>query len=674
MTKFKRITTAALAAAMLLPMSSIGVSAADADTENTIYESEVLYQETFSNWDAEGWTNQQAPPGMVLANADLTGKSNVFMTNLKPYSDDDGNKSALMWRSGNSGYPHQWYYEERNGAFDVIPFNKVINDGKIYVSMDVFIPEYAWYNDENRYYNDGDLDGTDADNAKKANGSNAISIFNTSTVDYDVDYDGKKWTYKATGEDLTGFIAADSESDHSDPANYVSNHQSLLAQFSFQSSKSTANIMTGAFTRIDSNANKEGASANKWTDTSRGWHKFQFIVDCDTTVKNSDGMWEGNLVKVYIDGTAYNESASTAKLVSDNVSGYKGIGLYRRGWARPGVRYDNIYVSHYSGRESGPAPIVTVSDDNKQISAALSEYVKDKPSIGGFVIKNASTGKVLNGYTSTEREREYVFDFDQPLENGKYKIYHKSAVGAITEKTNTEGTTFFVNSGGEPIFDKVTAYDYKNQAEAISSDDMSSDGTRTMPVSAKVKKIKVTFSADMSAKSVEDKIYLKDSNGATIGAQYTAEGKDVYLALDEWLTPGEKYTLCVDKDGMISQGGGNIILDVKNENICVLFDEKFDAGRVRATMSGSIFKSNSGEQKNTMLLASYIKRTDDNGNEFLELLDAKWQKLDATGQGLFNGSIMMSVSDGADIVRGYIFNDETGRLMTDNYFEKIISE
>ena len=70
MTKFKQITTAALAAAMLLPMSSIGVSAADADTENTIYESEVLYQETFSNWDAEGWTNQQAPPGMVLANAD----------------------------------------------------------------------------------------------------------------------------------------------------------------------------------------------------------------------------------------------------------------------------------------------------------------------------------------------------------------------------------------------------------------------------------------------------------------------------------------------------------------------------------------------------------------------------------------------------------------------------
>ena len=105
-----------------------------------------------------------------------------------------------------------------------------------------------------------------------------------------------------------------------------------------------------------------------------------------------------------------------------------------------------------------------------------------------------------------------------------------------------------------------------------------------------------------------------------------------------------------------------------------MFDEKFDAGRKRATMSGSVFKSNSGEQKNTMLLASYIKRTDDNGNEFLELLDAKWQKLDATGQGLFNGSIMMSVSDGADIVRGYIFNDETGRLMTDNYFEKIISE
>lgn len=101
-------------------------------------------------------------------------------------------------------------------------------------------------------------------------------------------------------------------------------------------------------------------------------------------------------------------------------------------------------------------------------------------------------------------------------------------------------------------------YDYKNQPEAISADDVSSDGTRTMPVSARAKKIKVTFSADMSGKSVEDKIYLKDSNGTTIGAQYTTEGKDVYLALDEWLTPGEKYTLCVDKDGQVSQGGGDI--------------------------------------------------------------------------------------------------------------------
>ena len=673
MTKFKRITTAALAAAMLLPMSSIGVSAADADTEPTIAESEVLYQETFLDYSADGWNDRTPAPGMVLADADLRGISKVYLTNLKPYTEEDGNQSALMFRKTNSGYEHQWYEQDRNGAFDVIPFNKVINDGKIYVSMDFYVPEYAWNYDENRYYNDSDLKGDDSDNNLKSNGVNAITIFNTSTVDYDVNYDGTNWTYKATGENLKDFIAADSAENHSAEADYRSNHQSQLASMGFSPNSFT--IATGAFTRIQHNATKEAGATNKWTDTTKEqWHKLQIVIDCDNTVTSSDGMWEGNPVKVWVDGTLYHDKASTAKLVSDNVSGYKGIGLYRRGWARPGVRYDNIYVSHYNGGESGPTPIVNVSEDNKHISAALSEYVKDKPSIDGFVIKNASTGKILSGYTATEKENEYVFDFDQPLADGKYKIYHKSAVGAITEKTNTDGATFFINNGGAPVFDKATVYDYKNQPEAISTDDVSSDGTRTMPVSARAKKIKVTFSADMSGKLVEDKIYLKDSNGATIGAQYTTEGKDVYLALDEWLTPGEKYTLCVDKEGQVSQGGGDIVLDVKNENICVLFDEKFDAGRVRATMSGSVFKSNSGEQKNTMLLASYIKRTDDSGNEFLELLDAKWQKLDATGQGLFNGSIMMSVSDGADIVRGYIFNDETGRLMTDNYFEKIISE
>ncbi len=692
MTKFKRITTAALAAAMLLPMSSIGVSTADADTENTIYESEVLYQQTFSYWDMSTWTQNTPAPGMVLGNADYTGKAtNTFYTNLKQYSEDDGDKSAIMWRGDNSGANAGVYVNNRNGAFDVIPFGKVINSGKIYFSIDFWAPnEYAWNDAENRYYNDSDLtSSSDANNGLKIQGTIGLTLFNTGTQPYEDDmsktyggtyHDGNmnnaKVNYGATGEELYNFIAADTAASKiQDSETPLPVHQSEM--FYINTAQNKIYGCSGPMSGINRRAATITGASEIWPqydNSTSKWHKLEVIIDCDTTVTSDNGLFEGNPVKAYVDGVLVNQNASTAKLVSENVSGYKGIGIYRRGWARGGVRFDNIYISHYDGDTSGPAPILNVSEDNKQITAAFAEYIKDKPSIDGFVIKNASTGKILSGYTATEREKEYVFDFDQPFENGKYKIYHKSAVGAITEKTNTDGATFFINNGGAPVFDKATVYDYKNLPEAISTDDVSSDGTRTIPVSARAKKIKVTFSADMSGKSVEDKIYLKDSNGATIGAQYTTEGKDVYLALDEWLSPGEKYTLCVDKEGQVSQGGGDIVLDVKNENICVLFDEKFDAGRVRATMSGSVFKSNSGEQKNTMLLASYIKRTDDNGNEFLELLDAKWQKLDATGQGLFNGSIMMSVSDGADIVRGYIFNDETGRLMTDNYFEKIISE
>ena len=411
--------------------------------EIKVLGTEVLYQETFSDYSADGWNDITPAPGMALANADLTGISKEYLTNLKPYTEEDGNQSALMFRKNNSGFEHQWYYQERNGAFDVIPFNKVINDGKIYVSMDFYVPEYAWNYDDNRYYNDSDLKGDDSDNQLKSNGVNAITIFNTSTVDYDVNYGGTNWTYKATGENLNDFIAADSAENHSAAADYRSNHQSQLAYMGF--SPNSFDIATGAFTRIQFNANIDGSATNKWTDTTKGqWHKLQIVIDCDNTVTSSDGKWEGNPVKVWVDGVTYDENASTAKFVSDNVSGYKGIGLYRRGWARPGVRYDNMYVSHYKTEKQDSVKLLEDEKDfsDKKVSVAFTEYLNKAPEASDFDVKT-NVGTPIEGYTVSGDARKVTFDFTNATKlpiDGKVIITPKNTLTGKISGLNVSGS------------------------------------------------------------------------------------------------------------------------------------------------------------------------------------------------------------------------------------------
>ena len=446
--------------------------------ELTTSGTEVLYQETFSNWDVSTWNDKTAAPGMVLANLDFTGATSTVMSNIKPYSDEDGNKSALMWNPANNGASNQSVvpYEKRSGAFDVIPFNKVINDGKIYASMDIFIPEYKWNNDENRYYNESDLTGnTDNDNNLKSNGSLAISLFNTSTIDY-TDATG---TYKATGEDLNSFVATATEAAHFDTDTYVSNHQSQLVELTFPFNESGAMVFTGGFMRVDRNANRDGAVYNKFDSNalSKGkWHKLQAIVDCDTTVKNSDGMWEGNPVKVYFDGTLYNDNASTANFVSDNVSGYKGIGLYRRGYARAGVRFDNIYVSHYTTDKEDSVKLLDAENDfsDKKVSVAFTEYLNKTPETSDFEVKT-NVGTPIEGYTVSGDARKVTFDFTKATKlpsDGKVIISAKNTLtGKISGLNVSDSMEIPFGFSGTNVFEKKDTDDTWFTATTLSQGD-----------------------------------------------------------------------------------------------------------------------------------------------------------------------------------------------------------
>mgnify|MGYP004588431893 CR=1 FL=1 len=408
---------------------------------------EVLYQNTFSHtwWEEEGQTWNDTTPafdGMVLGNADYTGKAtNHFYTNLKQYSEEDGDKSAIMWRGNNSGANAGAYVVNRNGAFDVIPFNKVINSGKIYFSTDFWVPnEYAYDWNNKRYYNDSDLtpitdDMTDeqkkaAENANaqlKIQGTIGLTLFNTGTQEY-VDnmketyggtyHDGNQnnvtVNYGATGEDLNNFIAMDTAaSKMQDSTTPLPVHQSEMFQIGADQNKISG--CSGPMRGINRRAATITGANEAWPtydNTTPKWHKLEVIVDCGTTVTSDNGLFEGNPVKAYVDGVLVNENASTAKLISEKVSGYKGIGIYRRGWARAGFRFDNMYVSHYETEKQDSVKLLDAENDfsDKKVSVAFTEYLNKAPEASDFDVKT-NVGTPIEGYIVSGDARKATFDF-----------------------------------------------------------------------------------------------------------------------------------------------------------------------------------------------------------------------------------------------------------------------
>lgn len=426
--------------------------------EIKVLGTEVLYQNTFSHtwWEEEGQLWNDTTPafdGMLLANADCTGAEQKFYTNLKQYSETDGDKSALMWRDGNSAANADWAYNDRNGAFDVIPFNTVIKSGKIYFSTDFYVPTYAYYWDKERYYNESD------ENAKKVNGTTAFTLFNTGTQGYtdnmsqtyDNQYSDGNMTnntaiYAATGENLKSFIAADTAGAKlMDSETPLPVHQSEMFQIS-----AGTNIIQGAngpMRGINRRAASIAGTSEAWPqypNSTPVWHKLEVIVDCDTTVTSDNGLFEGNPVKAYVDGVLVNENASTAKLISEKVSGYKGIGIYRRGWATNGMRFDNMYVSHYETEKQDSVKLLDAENDfsDKKVSVAFTEYLNKAPEASDFDVKT-NVGTPIEGYTVSGDARKVTFDFTNATKlpiDGKVIITPKNTLTGKISGLNVSGS------------------------------------------------------------------------------------------------------------------------------------------------------------------------------------------------------------------------------------------
>ena len=442
----KKLCSAVLTAVMLTQGFG-AVSFADAtDQTGTAETSEVLYQQTFSDWDATSWTDRTAAPGMTLANPCVDGSGTGKFTNLKPYTETDGNATALLYRYGNNGTWYNWTDTDRNGAFDVIPFGKVIESGKIYVSMDFYIPNKVIAPDDNNQLTERDV-----------NGKTHITLFNTSDQDYTV----AGQSCKSTGEAKDSFIAADCE-DEALPASDVDstypNHQSTLTKIIANANETKA--LTMSFARMEGSAvNTNGENTGGEKNLAReSWHKLQIVIDCDNDITSTSGNWKAHPVKVYVDGEVVSEKASAGYLASDTAAkGCKGIGIYRAGYSNGGVRFDNIYVSHYTNTADVKMLEEETDISDKKVTAAFTDILDRMPTDSDFTVTDAS-GNTVKNYVVSGDNKKVTFDFTYATgvpKDGKVNISVNSTSTLKGSRTGGNVSGTFTTHGTEVLYQQT---------------------------------------------------------------------------------------------------------------------------------------------------------------------------------------------------------------------------
>ena len=506
----------------------------------TTHGTEVLYQQTFSDWDATSWTDRTAAPGMTLANPRVDGSGTGKFTNLKPYTETDGNATALLYRYGNNGTWYNWTDTDRNGAFDVIPFGKVIESGKIYVSMDFYIPNKVMAPDD-----DGQLTERDI------NGKTHITLFNTSDQDYTV----AGQSCKSTGKAKDSFIAADCE-DEALPASEVDstypNHQSTLTKIIANANETKA--LTMSFARMEGSAvNTNGENTGGEKNLAREyWHKLQIVIDCDNDITSTSGNWKAHPVKVYVDGEVVSEKASAGYLASDTAAkGCKGIGIYRAGYSNGGVRFDNIYVSHYRGEKQDSVKLLEADSDysDKKVSIAFTEYLnKTTPTESDFEVVT-NVGTPIEGYTVSGDARKVTFDFTNATKlpiDGKIIITPKNTLtgkisglnvsGSMEIPFGFSGTNVFEKQGAGGVWIAATSISGANKIRAhinVTNGEISDDEN----AKKKILYIIAKYTEDADGSLILSEIIKSDSvdcaaNGGTqeVTQEITVDSNAIYKA------------------------------------------------------------------------------------------------------------------------------------------------
>lgn len=308
------------------------------------------------------------------------------------------------------------------------------------------------------------------------------------------------------------------------------------------------------------------------------WHKVDIYLDRDTY--HYSVFLDGEKIVVY----TYNEN--TGEYGTDVLNPYIAKESWYDGWLRMikgiefrvsnaenlkgsgvtgsvdandngGYLFDNIYVKHYESSDEFDDEIAIVTDDeggagisltNGRLNVAFSEYLDRPITKDDIIVSRISDGMILNNFTienSDNMQFDLLFD-ENPISAGQYSIRVNNAVGSVTGNS-VNGTRKFSTKAGVVVIDgkeikipwvdslRFEAYDGKNESSALG-------------LSTNVQKIKVNFSAPVSANAIDEKITIS-GGGEEIPFTCTManDNTTAELTLAKFLKQDTNYTLTVSE-------------------------------------------------------------------------------------------------------------------------------
>ena len=365
-------------------------------------EAEVLYKSSFSDYNSNG-----SPKGWVKSGYIRSYKSEVKNDASDAFTFFEQDHNNILQIKNSDG----------KNLKDIIPFGKIISDGKLHISYDYKIPSVSA--EKNFMY---------------------LTLLNIKNVTKYSNYDVPINEYEPySPTDFRGGIGE---------------HQTQILKVPYNESDKIAVTNTGLLYSSNNDTNKS-SEINKWSHTD-------IIIDMD-----------GKFYDVWMDGEKLIRTDGNTSKINSDIIQCKGIGFYQDG-TEP-IYYDNINITHYYNNDiiqmvadAGKKGIGPSENDGKLLNVSFNDSFKSDFIDSDFVI-TAEDGTVLNGVKVHEQTISgCVLDFStaEGLKgNTNYNVtYNGDVKGTVTEvSAKGANATFRTNAVSISTEDDNYLYYYANE-------------------------------------------------------------------------------------------------------------------------------------------------------------------------------------------------------------------
>lgn len=367
-------------------------------------EAEVLYKSSFSDYTQDG-----SPKGWLKSKYIIQDNKEVenTLSAASSQSEDGYHNNILKIDTNDIG----------SAVRDVIPFGKVISNGKLHISYDAKTPAGTYTNSS----------------------SSVAVLFNTcyNTGKYEKSGDVEFADYDTY--DVTDFRGG------------LGQQQSHLLKVMYKDGSVRV-------TTEQNGGKRDGCTkVTSVTTTTDVWYHTDMIIDLDNDVYD-----------VWIDGVKATDG--TQKLLTH--SGYnefKGFGFLQQDGTKTGL-YDNISITHYTVNDkiqmvadAGKAGIGTSAADGKYLNVSFNDTLKYDLRNNDFII-TAADGSTVSGVVVTKATKSgCVLDFsaaDGLKANTNYTVkYNNSNTGVATE-VDANGASAAFRTNAATVDTSANGYKY----------------------------------------------------------------------------------------------------------------------------------------------------------------------------------------------------------------------